>query len=246
MTKNWRYSKINTATHTEEALRTQIELQNQQIALLTQTVQEMQQALSENTSTREALDSRDSSNLMDQVEALSKAIARSAPAKPIAHQLSLQGYKVEDLSKEAANKESQPTQGSSVATPEGKGHSSTSLESHGSKDSSNGKMPQQNSEAFYQRPDWEKNMVAAAFSSLKTVAEDPNHRRVTAFGRNYVAVYNSQDKSLRILDSIGDRGLVYKAEQGKAPSVCQFSEAEKAAFQQLRQTSPSKQPALER
>ncbi|MCA1993965.1 MAG: hypothetical protein LDL41_18250, partial [Coleofasciculus sp. S288] len=233
---------------TIEALRTQIELQNQQIALLTQTVQDMQQALSESTSNRDALNSRDSSNLMGQVEALSKAIARSAQAKPIAHQLSLQGYKVEDLSKEAPNRElpsPQATQGSSVVAPERNGHSSTSVESNGSKDTSNGKAPP-NSEAFYQRPDWEKNMVAAAFSTLKTVAEDPNHRRVTAFGRNYVAVYNSQDKSLRILDSIGDRGLVYKAEQGKAPSVCQFSEPEKVAFNQLSQTSPSKQPALER
>ncbi len=199
----------------------------------------MQQALSENTSNREALNSRDSSNLMGQVEALSKAIA---------HQLSLQGYKVEGFSKEARDRESaspQATQGSSVVTSERNGHSSTSLESNGSKDTSNGKASP-NSEAFYQRPDWEKNMVAAAFSTLKTVAEDPNHRRVIAFGKNYVAVYNSQDKSLRILDSIGDRGLVYKAKQGKAPSVCQFSEPEKAAFNQLSQTSPSKQPALER
>lgn len=136
--------------------------------------------------------------------------------------LSVQGDKVEDLTKVPSNQKSP-----SITT--------SSCDEKGS----------QNIQAPYERSQWERAMVDEAINSLKKVPEDSKGKRVATLGENYIAVHNVRDKTLRILDSTSDRGLIYKAEQGKAPSVCLFSETEKAAFKQLSQTSPSKQPNLD-
>jgi hypothetical protein len=91
----------------------------------------------------------------------------------------------------------------------------------------------QNGQAPYERDQWERAMVDAAIDSLKKVPEDSKQKRVAPLGENYIAVHNMRDKTLKILDITGDRGLIYKAEQGKAPSVCQFSLAEKQQFLNL-------------
>ena len=54
-----------------------------------------------------------------------------------------------------------------------------------------------------------------------------------------------RDKTLRILDTTSDRGLIYKAEQGKAPNVCLFSPAEKEQFITLSKTATTNDSQLD-
>jgi hypothetical protein len=141
-------------------------------------------------------------------------IAREMP-------LPLQGYRVEDLTKAPS---SQKSPSLTTSTPN-------------EKVSQNGQSP-------YQRAEWERAMVDGTIDSLKKVPEDSNGKRIAPLGENYIAVHNARERTLKILDITGDRGLIYKAEQGKAPSVCQFSPAEKQQFLTSSKTATADTPQL--
>jgi hypothetical protein len=51
----------------------------------------------------------------------------------------------------------------------------------------------------------------------------------------YIAVYteNSLERSLRVFDGMGDRGILYKAQQGERPSIDNFTHQEKQEFASL-------------
>jgi hypothetical protein len=89
----------------------------------------------------------------------------------------------------------------------------------------------------YQRPEWEQKMAQSALRTLNSVQPDSFGRRVSTFGE-YVAIYSEKEKALRILDGVGDRGILYKAQRGEAPSISNFSQAEK---QQLACLNPAKE-----
>jgi hypothetical protein len=84
------------------------------------------------------------------------------------------------------------------------------------------------------RPNWERNLVTLAFSSIEANPGNANAQtQVAPLGDAYAAVYTSQDKTLQILDVAGDRGCLYKASYGQSAQVNKFSEREKAAFEAL-------------
>jgi hypothetical protein len=82
-------------------------------------------------------------------------------------------------------------------------------------------------------------MAQSALRTLNSVQPDSFGRRVSTFGE-YVAIYSEKEKALRILDGVGDRGILYKAQRGEAPSISNFSQAEK---QQLACLNPAKEKA---
>lgn len=88
----------------------------------------------------------------------------------------------------------------------------------------------------YQRPEWEKHLVKYALKTLNNIEPDEFSRRIATMGQ-YIAIYteNKQEKTLRIIDGIGDGGILYKAKQGEPPSIDKFSEAEKQQFNSLMQ-----------
>ncbi|WP_228062138.1 hypothetical protein, partial [Coleofasciculus sp. LEGE 07081] len=75
----------------------------------------------------------------------------------------------------------------------------------------------------------EQKMIKSALHALNSVQADQLGRRITAIGEHF-AVYNERDKSLRIIDGIGDKGVLYKAQQGQTATINHFSEAEKQQF----------------
>ena len=94
----------------------------------------------------------------------------------------------------------------------------------------------------YQRPDWEKHLVKYALKTLNNIEPDEFNRRIAPIGQ-YIAIYteNKQEKTLRIIDGIGDGGILYKAKQGEPPSIDNFSQAEKQQFNSLmQQNQPAK------
>ncbi|BAY91307.1 MULTISPECIES: hypothetical protein [unclassified Tolypothrix] len=85
-----------------------------------------------------------------------------------------------------------------------------------------------------QREDWEKLMLKDALLSLKANPANTGEEIQTAtFAQNkYRVVYYSPLETLRIVDEVGHRGTLYKAQKGQSAQVCQFSEDEKKSFQQ--------------
>lgn len=193
--------EVEQLQETVAALKTQVDLQNRQIALLHHTIQELRETINERTLLSHGLDPSNRDNFMQQIETLSVAIA---------DQLKRQGYQFDP----EAQMGQDGTQKLERVSPDSPG-----------------------TETAYQRPDWEKQMVKAAFSLLNPISPDSQGRRISRFGCDYIAIYTDteREKSLKILDANGDRGLLYKAYQGKPPSVDKFSSAEKQAFHPMTQ-----------
>jgi len=96
----------------------------------------------------------------------------------------------------------------------------------------------------YERPKWEHNLVKSTLKALNNIQPDSFSRRITTMGE-YIAIYteNQQERSLRIIDGLGDRGVLYKAQQGEPPSIDNFSPVEKQQFAQ-QQLSKNKTDVL--
>jgi len=86
----------------------------------------------------------------------------------------------------------------------------------------------------YERPAWEQNLVKTVLKALNSVQPDAKGQRVGTIGQ-YIATYtdSGQGRTLKIVDSKGERGILYKAQAGERPSVENFTAREKQQFQSL-------------
>jgi hypothetical protein len=81
----------------------------------------------------------------------------------------------------------------------------------------------------YERPKWEQHLVKAALRTLNNVQPNEFGERMAVMGQTLVTYTdNEQGRTLKVVDlNHQGRGILYKAEAGKAPSVDNFTLAEK-------------------
>jgi hypothetical protein len=81
----------------------------------------------------------------------------------------------------------------------------------------------------YERPKWEQHLVKAALRTLNNVQPNEFGERMAVMGQTLVTYTdNEQGRTLKVIDlNHQGRGILYKAEAGKAPIVDNFTLAEK-------------------
>jgi hypothetical protein len=81
----------------------------------------------------------------------------------------------------------------------------------------------------YERPEWEQHLVKAALRTLNNVQPNEFGERMAVMGQTLVTYTdNEQGRTLKVVDlNHQGRGILYKAEAGKAPIVDNFTIAEK-------------------
>jgi hypothetical protein len=84
----------------------------------------------------------------------------------------------------------------------------------------------------YQRPKWEQHLVKAALRTLNNVQPNEFGERIAVMGQTLVTYTdNEQGRTLKVVDPHHQgRGILYKAEAGKAPIVDNFTHTEKQQF----------------
>ena len=84
----------------------------------------------------------------------------------------------------------------------------------------------------YERPKWEQHLVKAALRTLNNVQPNEFGERMAVMGQTLVTYTdNEQGRTLKVVDPHHQgRGILYKAEAGKAPSVDNFTLAQKQQF----------------
>jgi hypothetical protein len=84
----------------------------------------------------------------------------------------------------------------------------------------------------YERPEWEQHLVKAALRTLNNVQPNEFGERMAVMGQTLVTYTdNEQGRTLKVVDlNHQGRGILYKAEAGKAPIVDNFTPTEKQQF----------------
>ncbi len=100
----------------------------------------------------------------------------------------------------------------------------------------------------YERPEWEQHLVKTILRTLNNVQPNEFGERMAVMGHCLVTYTdNEEGRTLKVVDlNSQGRGILYKAEAGKAPLIDNFTQAEKQQFASLVIPQKTKSDSLSR
>lgn len=114
--------------------------------------------------------------------------------------------------------------------------------------SSSPKIESVSPDKSYERPEWEQHLVKTVLRTLNNVQPNEFGERMAVMGHCLVTYKdNEEEQTLKVVDlNSQGRGILYKAEAGKAPLIDNFTQAEKQQFASLVIPQKNKSNSLSR